>query len=78
MRIKILKPTVIHGRPGVQVGDILEVDAYTAHELTCGGRAVDYHAPVADVPAPVLTREPVIESRDPVIQPTVRRKKTLP
>ena len=78
MRIQLLKPVVVKGRPGVGVGDVIEVDAHTAHDLTSSGCAMDYTLTPEPVASQVLTREPVIENREPVIQPTVRRKKTLP
>ena len=72
MRLKLIQPVVIEGHPGLGVGDIFEsndrgllvycVEAKEAPEIR------------VDRGPDIVTREPVVENRDPV----KRSKKTLP
>ena len=71
MRLKLLKPVVISGHPGLAVGDIFESDdrglLFYCEEVKPEARV--------ERAADIETREPVVENRDP--QPK-RLKKTLP
>ena len=67
MRLKLTKPVAIGGHPGLAVGDIFESND---RDL------LEWCVEVAERPAvaaEVVTREPVVEHRDPK-----RLKKTLP
>ena len=71
MRLKLIKPVVVEGHPGLGVGDIFESNDR--------GLLV-YCVEVKDEPRvdrgpDVVTREPVVENRDPVVK---RSRKTLP
>ena len=69
MRLKLTKPVSIAAHPGLRVGDIFESD---------DRNLLEWCVEVAERPAvvaEVVTREPVVENRDPVPK---RLKKTLP
>jgi hypothetical protein len=74
MKIKLTRSVIVRGQPGAQVGGVLDVDAHTAHELVSCGAAVDYVAEVVK-PAEIVTREPVVEHREPEIKTPKRPRK---
>jgi hypothetical protein len=78
MTIKILKSRVIHGRPGVAVGDILEVPNDEGWSLIQARIAKETKVYPPAPPEPVQVREPEVENRDPVIEKPKRSKKSLP
>ena len=71
MKLKLTKPVVISGHPGLAVGDIFESNDR--------GLLV-YCVEVADEPRrlEIETRDPEVENRDPEVKITKRTRKTLP
>jgi hypothetical protein len=81
MKIRLLSGVVIKGKPGVRVGDVVDVSYNDAMELCGPGFAEVVSDDAAKVtPEPVQVREPEVENRDPVIEPKAskRSRKTLP
>lgn len=75
MKIKLLKPMAVKGHPHASVGDILEVDSNTFQILEALGGAVVSDEKTMPVQV-VETREPVVESRDPGMQPDKSSKRS--
>lgn len=70
MKIELLKPCVVAGHPGAQVGDILEVTSHTyqvLEGLNAARLVTDSSVKPAPAPAPevIETRDPEPETRDP-------------
>ena len=68
MKLKLTKPVVVKGFPGIAVGDVIEVSERFASELLAEGIA----APVETI----QNRDPIIENRDPETQPSPPSKRT--
>jgi hypothetical protein len=60
MKLKLIKPVVINGHPGVAVGDVFEC-VKNPHLLIADGYVVE----VKESKEEIQTREPVVENRDP-------------
>lgn len=76
MKLKLIKPVVIQGRPGVLLGSVFEIEDRRGFELL----QLRIAEPARDVaPDPIQTREPEVENRDPVVERVPKRaKKSLP
>jgi hypothetical protein len=73
MLVRLLKDCVVSGYPGVQVGDIFEVEQELGRNLVFRGILTEITAVKA--PEVIQAREPVVQTRDP--EPK-RSRKQLP
>ncbi len=83
MRIKLLKSVVVPGFPGIRAGTEIEAPERLASILIGRGHAEEAKAESrkqkAEISPPemVQTREPVAETRDPVVKATAAVKSTM-
>lgn len=64
MKVKILEPVMLPGGVGAKPGEIVELPEMAAFNIISVGRGVELNAQ-AEEAAPVETREPQPETRDP-------------
>ncbi len=75
-RIKLLKPVVVEGVIGVAVGDVLEVPNGVARTLINMGAAEEVSSEAKSA-VTIETREPKVETRDPVMEPETQPRKSV-
>jgi len=74
MKIRLLKDVPVTDHPGVKVGDVFDIATERGEILVRVGQA----ELVVAKAAAIQTRDPISESRDPVIQPAVRKQPRKP
>ena len=66
MKIKLLKPIIVFGCPGVQVGEVFDCPPGVASYLISDGAAEV--APTKAYAEIIQTREPEVETREPIAE----------
>jgi len=74
MKIRLLKDVPVTDHPGVKVGDVFDIATERGEILVRVGNAELVVAKATTI----QTRDPITESRDPVIQPAVRKQPRKP
>ena len=75
MQIQLTRGCIVPGHPQAKPGDVLEVANDVGQDLLAIGKAI--RAPAnKTAPEPIQTREPAIETRDPVIDKAPKRKQS--